>query len=249
MRHPSWRSTPIFLACSVSSPSPMASQRMRFPYTTPLQSKRISPARPSSCVHLVHSTRRRSPKPSLPGKDRARDAELRLLAALSFLLLTTNLSDPLFGDVLGALEALACAGGFLALPTPRDAVLTTLAKAALPPRVVAALPCLARGVHTQLRRGWRRRRAATTAGAQPTQSGMRARSRRCCALPRGHAMPQLVHSARGAPQCGLRPHHARHRSAGSCFTEHRRGCWYTDQAWCSGGRRAGADQGQQQRIK
>jgi hypothetical protein len=61
-----------------------------------------------------------------------------LLAALSFLL-TTNLSDSLFGDVLGALQALARAAGFLALPTPRDAFLTALAKAALPPRVVAAL--------------------------------------------------------------------------------------------------------------
>ena len=61
-----------------------------------------------------------------------------LLAALSFLL-TTNLSDPLFGDVLGALQALPRAAGCLALPTPRDAFLTALAKAALPPRVVAAL--------------------------------------------------------------------------------------------------------------
>lgn len=61
-----------------------------------------------------------------------------LLAALSFLL-TTNLSDPLFGDVLGALQTLARASGCLALPTPRDAFLTALAKAALPSRVVAAL--------------------------------------------------------------------------------------------------------------
>ena len=61
-----------------------------------------------------------------------------LLAALSFLL-TTNLSDPLFGDVLGALQTLARASGCLALPTPRDAFLTALAKTALPSRVVAAL--------------------------------------------------------------------------------------------------------------
>jgi len=61
-----------------------------------------------------------------------------LLAALSFLL-TTNLSDSIFGDVLGALQTLARAAGCLALPTPRDAFLTALAKAALPPRVVAAL--------------------------------------------------------------------------------------------------------------
>ena len=61
-----------------------------------------------------------------------------LLAALSFLL-TTNLSDSIFGDVLGALQTLARAAGCLALPTPRDAFLTALAKAALPSRVVAAL--------------------------------------------------------------------------------------------------------------
>jgi len=61
-----------------------------------------------------------------------------LLAALSFLL-TTNLSDPLFGNVLGALQALARTAGCLALPTPRDAFLTALAKAALPSRVVTAL--------------------------------------------------------------------------------------------------------------
>ena len=54
-----------------------------------------------------------------------------LLATLSFLL-TTNLYDPPFGDVLGALQALALAAGYLALPTPRHAFLTVLAKAALP---------------------------------------------------------------------------------------------------------------------
>ena len=61
-----------------------------------------------------------------------------LLASLSFLL-GTNLSDALFGDVLGALQSLTRAAGCLALPTPRDAFLTALAKAALPSRVVAAL--------------------------------------------------------------------------------------------------------------
>jgi hypothetical protein len=61
-----------------------------------------------------------------------------LRAVLSFLL-TTNLSDPIFDDVLGALQTLARAAGCLALPTPRDAFLTALAKAALPQRVVAVL--------------------------------------------------------------------------------------------------------------
>ena len=63
---------------------------------------------------------------------------LALLAALSFLL-TTNLSDFIFGDVLGVLQMLAHAAGYFALPTPCDVFLTTLAKAALPPCVVAAL--------------------------------------------------------------------------------------------------------------
>jgi hypothetical protein len=61
-----------------------------------------------------------------------------LLAAISFLL-TTNLSDSIFGDVLVALQTLARAARCLALPTLHDAFLTALAKAALQPRVVAAL--------------------------------------------------------------------------------------------------------------
>jgi len=61
-----------------------------------------------------------------------------LLAALCFLL-TTKLSAPLFGDVVGALQALARAAGYLALRTPCDAFLTALAKATFPPRIVAAL--------------------------------------------------------------------------------------------------------------
>jgi hypothetical protein len=54
-----------------------------------------------------------------------------LLAALSFVL-TTNLSDAIFGNLHGALQTLARAAGCLrvALPT-RDAFLTALAKAAL----------------------------------------------------------------------------------------------------------------------
>jgi hypothetical protein len=39
-----------------------------------------------------------------------------LLAALSFLQ-TSNLSDPIFGDVLDALQTLVRAAGCLALPT------------------------------------------------------------------------------------------------------------------------------------
>ena len=66
-----------------------------------------------------------------------------LLAALYFLL-TIKLSDPLFGDVVGGLQALARATRCPALRTPRHATprhafLTALAKAAFPPRLVPAL--------------------------------------------------------------------------------------------------------------
>ena len=61
-----------------------------------------------------------------------------LLAALFFLLIT-NLSDSIFSDVLGALQTLAHATGYFALPTPCDAFLIALRKAALSPHVIAAL--------------------------------------------------------------------------------------------------------------
>ena len=53
-----------------------------------------------------------------------------LLAAPSFLF-TRNLSDFILGDILGALQTLARASRCLALPTPRDASFTALAKATL----------------------------------------------------------------------------------------------------------------------
>jgi len=88
-------------------------------------------------VRPVDATRIRDP--ARAPTDSARDAKWpALLAALSFLL-TTNLSDPLFRDVLGAQPALARTAGCLALPTPPDAFLTALANAALLPRAVAAL--------------------------------------------------------------------------------------------------------------
>ena len=61
-----------------------------------------------------------------------------LLAALSFLI-STNLSDELFVDVLAAHQALTNVTGMLALPTPRDAFLTSLSKSAIPSRVVSSL--------------------------------------------------------------------------------------------------------------
>ena len=61
-----------------------------------------------------------------------------LLVTLSFLL-STNISDALFGVVLGALQSLVWAAGGVASPMPRDAFFTALSKAALPSCVVTAL--------------------------------------------------------------------------------------------------------------
>lgn len=61
-----------------------------------------------------------------------------LLAALSFII-STNLSDELFVDVLTSYQAMTNVAGMLALTTPRDAFLTSLAKFAIPSRVVASL--------------------------------------------------------------------------------------------------------------
>jgi hypothetical protein len=61
-----------------------------------------------------------------------------LLAALSFII-STNLSDELFVDVLTSYQAMTNVSGMLALTTPRDAFLTSLAKFAIPSRVVASL--------------------------------------------------------------------------------------------------------------
>ncbi|KAF9233451.1 guanine nucleotide exchange factor in Golgi transport N-terminal-domain-containing protein [Melanogaster broomeanus] len=56
-----------------------------------------------------------------------------LLAALSFII-STSLSDELFVDVLTSYQAMASVAGMLALTTPRDAFLTSLAKFAIPSR-------------------------------------------------------------------------------------------------------------------
>ncbi|KAH7886558.1 hypothetical protein F5I97DRAFT_1868110 [Phlebopus sp. FC_14] len=60
------------------------------------------------------------------------------LAALSFII-STNLSDELFIDVLTSYQAMANVAGMLALTTPRDAFFTSLAKFAIPSRVVSSL--------------------------------------------------------------------------------------------------------------
>lgn len=61
-----------------------------------------------------------------------------LLAALSFIV-STNLSDDLFVDVLASYQAMANVSGMLALSTPRDAFFTSLSKFAIPSRVVSSL--------------------------------------------------------------------------------------------------------------
>ncbi|KIK97811.1 hypothetical protein PAXRUDRAFT_824529 [Paxillus rubicundulus Ve08.2h10] len=61
-----------------------------------------------------------------------------LLAALSFII-STNLSDELFVDVLTSYQAMTNVAGMFALTTPRDAFFTSLAKFAIPSRVVASL--------------------------------------------------------------------------------------------------------------
>ena len=61
-----------------------------------------------------------------------------LLAALSFII-GTNLSDELFVEVLTSYEAMLNVAGMLGLTTPRDAFFTSLAKLAVPSRVVSSL--------------------------------------------------------------------------------------------------------------
>ncbi|KAG5638067.1 hypothetical protein H0H81_002035 [Sphagnurus paluster] len=61
-----------------------------------------------------------------------------LLAALSFII-STNLSDELFVEVLASYQALTNVSGMLGLNTPRDAFFTSLSKFAVPARVVSSL--------------------------------------------------------------------------------------------------------------
>ncbi|CCL98022.1 uncharacterized protein FIBRA_00015 [Fibroporia radiculosa] len=70
-----------------------------------------------------------------------------LLAALSFLI-STNLSDELFVDVLGSYQALTTVAGMLGLSTPRDAFFTSLARLAIPTRVVSSLDSYSISAHT-----------------------------------------------------------------------------------------------------
>ncbi|KAL0567014.1 Endocytosis and vacuole integrity protein [Marasmius crinis-equi] len=61
-----------------------------------------------------------------------------LLAALSFII-STNLSDELFVDVLSSYQAMTNVSGKLGLTTPRDAFFTSLSKFAVPTQVVCSV--------------------------------------------------------------------------------------------------------------
>ncbi|EIN06524.1 hypothetical protein PUNSTDRAFT_90162 [Punctularia strigosozonata HHB-11173 SS5] len=61
-----------------------------------------------------------------------------LLAALTFVI-STNLSDELFADVLASFQALTNVSGMLGLKTPRDAFFASLAKVAIPSIVVSSV--------------------------------------------------------------------------------------------------------------
>jgi hypothetical protein len=61
-----------------------------------------------------------------------------LLAALSFII-STNLSDELFVEVLASYQAMANVSGMLGLATPRDAFFNSLSKFAVPSRIISSL--------------------------------------------------------------------------------------------------------------
>lgn len=61
-----------------------------------------------------------------------------LLAALSFII-STNLSDELFVEVLASYQAMTNVSGMLGLSTPRDAFFNSLSKFAVPTTVVSSL--------------------------------------------------------------------------------------------------------------
>lgn len=86
----------------------------------------------------IHSlvARAQTPTPELVGM--AESAWPALLAALSFSM-ATNLSDPLFAEVLQALQEFTLACNTLSLQIPRNAFLSTLGKYAVPPPVVSAM--------------------------------------------------------------------------------------------------------------
>ncbi len=95
----------LSIRCLVSLSDGLAGD-MPSPSTMLLRSKNHLPVLLSLSVHQAHSTLQRSPRPSRPVLGHKRCMRCltdwpTLLEALSFLL-TTNLSDPIFSDDLGA---------------------------------------------------------------------------------------------------------------------------------------------------
>jgi len=110
-----------------------------------------------------------------------------LLAALSFII-STNLSDDLFVEVLASYQAMTNVSGMLGLSTPRDAFFNSLAKFSVPARVVSSLDSYNEPPQTP--------RSATAAlseglglGASPTQPpGLSERNMACLKVFVGSAM-------------------------------------------------------------
>ncbi|KIJ91398.1 hypothetical protein K443DRAFT_115078 [Laccaria amethystina LaAM-08-1] len=110
-----------------------------------------------------------------------------LLAALSFII-STNLSDDLFVEVLASYQAMTNVSGMLGLSTPRDAFFNSLAKFSVPARVVSGLDSYNEPPQTP--------RSATAAlseglglGAPPTQPpGLSERNMACLKVFVGSAM-------------------------------------------------------------
>jgi len=144
-RRPFLKGTYTSSVYNASSRSATAPQGTRFPSTIPPQSRSPPPDRWSPALtgppRPVDATRIRAR--SRGPADRARDGCCRLARAAGGSLLGvpshTDLSGPLFCDVLRELQPLSCTAGCLAPNATRDAFLTALPKAALPPRIVAAL--------------------------------------------------------------------------------------------------------------
>lgn len=90
--------------------------------------------------------------PPVPLQDMASSAWPALLAALSYCI-GTNLSDSLFAEVLTALQNFTVACGLLGLNTPRDALLNTLGKYAVPPPAVSAMQSFMEAPNTQRNSG------------------------------------------------------------------------------------------------
>ena len=199
-----------------------------YTFTTPSRSENHPRVHPSPCMHRAHSILPTALPETEPARAKLRTVRVMLnIGSLSFLL-TTNLSDFIFFDVLSALQTLACPAGCLTPPTPRDAFLTSLPKAALLPRVVAALdepqqassilrsPVSLKGLTLGLVGGGRRSRT--------TDPGLSARNLTCLrAFVVAALFPtQAVRNTRSAPKCRLRSYNTRYCLTWSGTPWHRR---------------------------